>query len=111
MIISHRSLFVLFGAALICFISGVPVLPILAASETPTAANGSQNDPDPEASPDVGFQASELPDAPKPKDQQPSERDQDKIYETHIWWRDVDEPPRGWWHAFRSQGFWLQRVS
>jgi hypothetical protein len=105
MVISHRSLFAMFGPSLISFIAGVLVLATVAASQTPEAANSSQNTPNPKASPDNGSQTSELSDAPKPRHQQPSADDEGKVYETRVWWRDVDEPPLPWWHAFRSPKF------
>jgi hypothetical protein len=47
-----------------------------------------------------------LLDMPQPNQQkQKDARDEDKVYETRAWWRDVDEPPRPWWHALRSGKF------
>ncbi len=47
-----------------------------------------------------------LPDMPKPKQQQRKEADDGYVYyESRIWWRDVNEPVPAWWHALRSPKF------
>jgi hypothetical protein len=72
--------------------------PLLAANEKNSKASQ-------ETSPPATTQTRELPDAPKPKLQEPSDGNQERVDETRIWWRDVDYPRRPWSHAFGDLKF------
>jgi hypothetical protein len=95
MVVCHR---ILINFAAVFALMVVLNTPLLAASEKNSKASQ-------ETSPPATTQTRELPDAPKPKLQEPSDGNQERVDETRIWWRDVDYPRCPWSHAFGDLKF------